>query len=71
MVWLREYVTSQKETTSRTDSYLVILSSKTYVFEDKLTKYKSVRLIISFSDPDDVGCSGGIILHKSIAKHGF
>ena len=27
--------------------YLVSLSSKTYVFEDKLTKYKSVWLVIS------------------------
>ena len=26
---------SQKEITSQTDYYLVILSSKTYVFEDK------------------------------------
>ena len=30
---------SEKERTSQTDSYLVILSSKTYVFEDKSTKY--------------------------------
>ena len=29
---------SQKEITSQTDEYLVILSSKTYVFEAKLTK---------------------------------
>ena len=28
-----------KEITSQTDQYLVILSSKTYVFEDKMTKY--------------------------------
>ena len=28
-----------KEITSRTDKYLVSLSSKTYVFEDKMTKY--------------------------------
>ena len=28
-----------KETTSQTDEYLVILSSKTHVFEDKMTKY--------------------------------
>ena len=32
----------------RTDWYLVILSSKTYVFEDKLTRCLSVGLIISF-----------------------
>ena len=32
-------VTALKETTSQTDYYLVNLSSKTYVFEDKLTKY--------------------------------
>ena len=30
---------SQKEITSQTDYYLVIMSSKTFVFEDKLTKY--------------------------------
>ena len=30
---------AQKEITSQTDLYLVNLSSKTYVFEDKLTKY--------------------------------
>ena len=38
---------TQKEITSQTDWYLVSLSSKIYVFEDKLTK--SVWLIISFS----------------------
>ena len=31
-----------KEIISQTDSCLVSLSSKTYVFEDKLTKYESV-----------------------------
>ena len=31
-----------KEITSQTDFYLVSLSSKTYDFEDKMTKYKSV-----------------------------
>ena len=30
---------SQKEIISQTDLYVVILSSKTYVFEDKLTMY--------------------------------
>ena len=30
---------TQKEVTSQTDLYLVSLSSKTYVFEDKMTKY--------------------------------
>ena len=30
---------SQKEITSQTNSYLDTLSSKTYDFEDKLTKY--------------------------------
>ena len=30
---------AQKEITSQTDLYLVNLSSKTYVFEDILTKY--------------------------------
>ena len=30
---------TQKEITSQTDKHLVNLSSKTYVFEDKLTKY--------------------------------
>ena len=30
---------TQKEITSQTDLYLVSLSSKTYVFEDKMTKY--------------------------------
>ena len=43
------FLWTQKEITSQTDSYLVILSSKTYIFEDRLTKYKSVWLIISFS----------------------
>ena len=28
-----------KETTSQTDQYLVSLSSKTHVFEDKMTKH--------------------------------
>ena len=32
-------VVTQKEITSQTDKYLVILSSKTYVFESNLTKY--------------------------------
>ena len=31
--------TAQKEITSQTDEYFVISSSKTYVFEDNLTKY--------------------------------
>ena len=30
---------TQKEITSQTDNYLVISSSKSYVFEDNLTKY--------------------------------
>ena len=30
---------TQKEITNQSDLYLVILSSKTYVFEYKLTKY--------------------------------
>ena len=34
-----KYCTTQKEITRQTDLYLVILSSKTYVFEDNLTKY--------------------------------
>ena len=42
---------SHKEITNQTDQYLVILSSKTNGFEDKLTKYESVCLIISFSVP--------------------
>ena len=32
----------EKEITSQTDQYLVILSSIIYVFEDNLTKYRSV-----------------------------
>ena len=32
-------VHSLKEKTSQTDQYLVNLSSETYVFEDKLTRY--------------------------------
>ena len=31
-----------KELISQTDLYLVSLSSKTYVYEDKMTKYESV-----------------------------
>ena len=31
-----------KDIISQTDQFLVILSSKPYVFEDKLTKYQSV-----------------------------
>ena len=31
--------TTLREIISQTDSYLVSLSSKTYVFEDKMTKY--------------------------------
>ena len=34
----KKHVGAQKEITSQTDWYLVILSSKTYVFEDKMTK---------------------------------
>ena len=33
------YASTQKEINSQSDAYLVILSSKTYVFEDKRTKY--------------------------------
>ena len=40
---------TQKEITSQIDYYLVILSSKTHVFEDKMTKYKSSWLTVSFS----------------------
>ena len=36
-----DYV-SLKEIISQTDQYLVSLSSNTYVFDDKLTKYWSV-----------------------------
>ena len=36
---LKERITIQKEITSQTDLYLVILSSKTFVFKDILTKY--------------------------------
>ena len=32
-------IAAQKEITSQTDEYLVIMSSKTYVFEDNLTEY--------------------------------
>ena len=35
-----------KKIISQTDKYFVILSSKTYGFEDKLTKYESVWLIL-------------------------
>ena len=30
---------AQKEITSQIDEYLVVLSSKTFAFEDKMTKY--------------------------------
>ena len=30
---------TQEETTNQTDSYFVILSTETYVFEDKMTMY--------------------------------
>ena len=40
--------TALKEIISQTDRLLVSLSSKTHVFEDKMTKYQSVRPIISF-----------------------
>ena len=36
---LEKEITTQKEITSQTDKYVVILSSKSYVFEDKLTTY--------------------------------
>ena len=39
----------QKDMAGRADWSLVILFSKTYVFEDKLTEYRSVWLVISFS----------------------
>ena len=41
--------TTQTEITSQTDQNLVIPSSKTYVSEDKPTKYLSIRPITSFS----------------------
>ena len=42
-IWLGLFITetkfyAQKEITCQTDQYLVILFSKTYVFEDNLTK---------------------------------
>ena len=39
------FVCTQKEITSQTDEYVVILSSKTYVFEDKLVLVSSTNLI--------------------------
>lgn len=39
---------SMKEIVSQTDQHLVSLSSKNNVFEDKMTKCKSVRPVISF-----------------------
>ena len=33
------HIGAQKEITSQTDQYLVILSSKSYVFEDRMTQY--------------------------------
>ena len=41
---------AEKEIISQTDLYLISLSSKTYVFEDKMIKYLSVWLVISFCD---------------------
>ena len=35
----RIFSCTQKEINSQSDEYLVILSTKTYVFEDNLTKY--------------------------------
>ena len=35
----RDTVHTMKEITTQTDCYLANLSSKTYVFEDKLAKY--------------------------------
>ena len=40
--YLMPHLSAQKQKNSKADLYLVILSSKTYVFEDKLTKYESV-----------------------------
>ena len=40
--------TALKEIISQADRHLVSLSSNTYVFEDKMTKYQSVRPIIYF-----------------------
>ena len=37
-----------KEIISQADYYLISLSSKTYVSEDKMTKYQSVWLVIYF-----------------------
>ena len=34
-----QWASTKEEITSQTDLYVVILSSKTYVFEDNLTKY--------------------------------
>ena len=36
---IKNYKTANKEITSQTDLYLVSLSSETYDFEDKITKY--------------------------------
>ena len=37
--YTEKIASTQKKLISQTDKDLVILSSKTYVFEDKLTKY--------------------------------
>ena len=44
----RRKVSTLKEITSQTDQHLISLSSKTYVFEDKMIKYQSARPASSF-----------------------
>ena len=52
--------TTQKEITSQTDQNLVIRFSKTYVSEDKPTKYLSIRPITSFSVRSNIYTSRSI-----------
>ena len=43
-------MTTRREVTGGSDQYLVILSSKTYVFEGEVTRCWSVCLFISFGE---------------------
>ena len=48
---IRKQKMSLKEITSQTDQHLASLSSKTYAFEDKMTRHKSARPVSSFCVP--------------------
>ena len=55
-----------KEITSKTDKYSVNLSSKTYVFEDKLTKHLSVLLVVKPYTTHKINCNNIFFAEKNV-----